>query len=88
MELFAATEEEKTVEKMISEAKNADEFFKLMRKPMKIQNRQKFRKKLLENEENLIDFIKEKHYGTRRIFSSRMCSIFSCMRRPTAATGF
>ena len=60
MELFAATEEEKTVEKMISEAKNADEFFKLMRKPMKIQNRQKFRKKLLENEENLIDFIKEK----------------------------
>ena len=60
MELFAATEEEKTVEKMISEAKNADGFFKLMRKPMKIQNRQKFRKKLLENEENLIDFIKEK----------------------------
>lgn len=60
MELFAATEEEKTVEKMISEAKNADEFFKLMRKPMKIQNRQKFRKKLRENEENLIDFIKEK----------------------------
>ena len=58
--LFGETEEDKTVESMIAEAKTAEEFFSLMRKEMKIQNQRKFRKKLLENEENLIDFIKEK----------------------------
>ena len=58
--LFAETEESKAVENMIREAKTTDEFFKLMRKPLKRSNQREFRKRLLENEENLIDFIKEK----------------------------
>ena len=60
MEIFAQSDEEKTIYKNIQEAKTTDDFFKLMRKPMNGSNRIDLRKRLLENEEKLLELVKEK----------------------------
>ncbi len=59
-ELFVQSEEDKATSKNMEDAKTADEFFKLMRTPMAMHNRIELRKRILENEEKLLELVKER----------------------------
>ncbi len=77
VQIFVQSEEEKTISKNIDEAETAEEFFKLMRKPMSGCNRTKLRKRLLENEEKLLEFVKEKALrNTQDVFIENTLYLF------------
>lgn len=57
---FVKTEEDLQHEKMIASADTSEELLKLMRKPLLGFNRRALRKKVLENEAEILPLIKEK----------------------------
>lgn len=57
---IAESEKNKISKEMITQANTQDDFFKLMRKPLSVSNKEKLINRLLDNEDDLFEFIKEK----------------------------